>query len=103
MPTAEDLLPPSTGTPGGLLTEVCDALEAELVALSRDSWALPVIFDWSVHDVVAHLVAVNELLVARLRADERVPVDASVLLDATVEVQRELRDVSTDALLDRWR
>jgi len=30
MPTAEDLLPPSIGTPGGLLTEVCDALDAEL-------------------------------------------------------------------------
>jgi uncharacterized protein (TIGR03083 family) len=102
MPTAEDLLPPSTGTPGGLLTEVCDALHAELAALSDDGWSSPVIFDWTVRDVVAHLAAVNELLVARLRADERAPVDPAQLLDATHAAQRELRDASHDQISDRW-
>ena len=103
MPTAEDLLPPSTGTPGGLLTEVCDALDAELVALSSANWALPVISDRSVHDVVAQLVAVNELLIARMRADEQAPFDASYLFDATVDAQRELRSISSETLLERWR
>jgi uncharacterized protein (TIGR03083 family) len=103
MPTAEDLLPPSTGTPGGLLTEVCDALDAELVALSSDGWSSPVIFDWSVRDVVAHLAAVNELLVARMRADLQEPVDAADLLDATHALQRELRDAPADAIQARWR
>jgi uncharacterized protein (TIGR03083 family) len=103
MPTAEDLLPPSTGTPGGLLTEVCDALDAELAALSSDGWSTRVIFDWTVRDVVAHLIAVNELLVARLRADVQDPAEPADLVDATSEAQRELRDAPTDALIERLR
>jgi uncharacterized protein (TIGR03083 family) len=103
MPTAEELLPPSTGTPGGLLNEVCDALDAELVALSRDGWSTPVIFDWTVRDVVAHLAAVNELLVARLRADEQTPVDPAALIDATADVQAALRNATPDAVIERWR
>jgi uncharacterized protein (TIGR03083 family) len=103
MPTAEDLLPPSTGTPGGLLTEVCDALDAELAALSSDGWSSPVIFDWTVRDVVAHLSAVNELLVARLRADAQDPIDAADLVDATSAAQLALREAPTDAVLERWR
>jgi uncharacterized protein (TIGR03083 family) len=103
MPTAEDLLPPSTGTPGGLLAEVCDALDAELTALSSDSWTLPVIFDWSVRDVVAHLLTINEILVARLRDDVQQPLDPAELAELDADMRRTLHDHSTDQLLARWR
>jgi uncharacterized protein (TIGR03083 family) len=103
MPTAEDLLPPSIGTPGGLLTEVCDALDAELAALSDESWALPVIFDWTVRDVVAHLVAVNEVLVARLRANDLTPLDAAELAELDASARRTMCDLTPDHVVDRWR
>jgi uncharacterized protein (TIGR03083 family) len=103
MPTAEDLLPPSTGTPGGLLTEVCDALDAELIALTAESWALPVIFDWTVRDVIAHLVAVNEVLVARLRDDDLTPIDPSELAELDATARRSMSDLTPDLVAERWR
>jgi uncharacterized protein (TIGR03083 family) len=103
MPSAEEVSLPSVGTPAGLLAEVCDALEAELYALSDEGWTSPVIFDWDVRGVVAHLAAVNEVLVARLVGGEQAPVDPADLVDATAEVQRALHDAPHEQVLARWR
>jgi uncharacterized protein (TIGR03083 family) len=103
MPTAEDLSPPSTGTACGLLAEVCDALEAELVPLSDDGWSAPVIFDWTVREVVVHLAAVNDALVARLVRGQQSPIDPAELDDATATLQRELRGAGYTEVIDRWR
>lgn len=103
MPEPEATPTPSLGTPGGLLAEVCDALDAELAALDAEGWSTPVLNDRTVRDLVIHLTVINDALVDRLRDADPTPVTRATLLEITDTPRRSLRALSHIETLEAWR
>ena len=97
-------LPPAVaGTAAGLLVEVSDALDADLIALDAATWQTPVIFDWSVQDVVAHLTAVNEIAVSRVTGHNVTAVEMAELDAANEIAVHGHRSCAPADTLGAWR
>lgn len=103
MPTSEATPTPSLGTPGGLLAEVCDALDAELAALDAEGWSMPVFNGRTVRDLVIHLTVINDALVDRLRDADPTPVTRATLLEITDAPRKSLRALPDIEVLEAWR
>jgi hypothetical protein len=103
MPIPEVMPTPSPGTPDGLLAEVCDALDGELAALDEEGWSAPVTQGWCVRDIVIHLTALNELLVARVCKGETTPITVDDACAASEVARTVDSTLDSAALLDRWR
>jgi len=91
------------GTPAGLLVEVSEALEADLETLDDDAWASPVVFGWSVQGVVAHLVAVHDVLIERLTGRTDRPVTMIEIADATESALAAACGLEPDVTRKLWR
>jgi uncharacterized protein (TIGR03083 family) len=97
-------LPPAVaGTPAGLLVEVSDALDADLIVLDAEAWQTPVMFDWSVQDVIAHLAAVNELAASRITGRDVTAVDVAEIEAANHRAVQGHRSCTPADTLAAWR
>src|SRR4051794_27317927 len=97
-------VPPALpGTPMGLLVEVSDALDADLETLDHDAWAMPVLFGWTVRNVVTHLTAVHDVLFARLTGCTDAPVTMLEIDDASDRALAAGVDLDPEATRELWR
>lgn len=99
----EPAIAPAVGTADGLLVEVCDALEAELIPLGIDQWSLPVIAGMTVREVVTHLTAVNDLLADRLHAATVEPIDPAALEVATQAAIKRDAQLTQIEVVASWK
>jgi len=95
--------PAEQGTAAGLLVEVSDALDADLETLDDTAWSSPVLFGWSVQDLVAHLTAGHEVLLTRLNGLDDRPVTTAELDEATEQMIAAHRHCAPRETRQSWR